>query len=343
MVNWISYKAPQEDVVDCESEEATYPNKNAHTYKKYHFKCKKCSWEGLGSQSIDLTDVIGALGVNCPDCHALIEFIYFPSTQEILKYGTTQDKEEAEKWIKEKAELKAKWAAQEKQYPDLSSPEQLPDIASDEIIITLREEGERSDIYKHEFIVLYFGEQEIWRVHNGFEYYTCYLRWGEILKEKYGERLVDFEVAEYTVDLGGDSGSAFDKVDRFRKTLKRFRDKMGWMIWITKTQPREYGMVRWETPSRELKWLDELVAQGKATLVDGSEGEHRAKYHIKASDILPLVSADESLEANCGPIGYGDGPILQSMNNSVFRYKETIAGCEPDEILCIQRLDMLRL
>jgi len=201
-------------------DEVSYPNKNVYTYKKYQFKCKKCSWEGLGAETIDLTDVINFCGANCPKCHSLIEFISYPSNKEVLRFGTAKDKKKAEGWIKEEERMKKEWDRQRKEYPPLNSPDQLPEIDEDEIIISLREEGEKSGIYKHEFIVLYWGKQEIWREHTYFEYYTAYLRMGKILKEKYGERLVDFE-AEHTVDLGGDSSFAFDKVDNFRKTLKR--------------------------------------------------------------------------------------------------------------------------
>lgn len=108
-------------------------------------------------------------------------------------------------------------------YFDLTSPDQLPDIDADEITITLREEGigetnATGNIWEGAFLVFYWGEKEICRVSAWFEYYTGYLRWGEILKEKYGERLIDFET-RYTVDLGGDSSSAFDKVRKFRKSL----------------------------------------------------------------------------------------------------------------------------
>jgi len=97
---------------------------------------------------------------------------------------------------------------------------QLPDIDADKIIISLREEGlgTGKDIYKNAHLVLYYGEREIWKEPLGFEYYTRYLELGKILKEKYNERLIDFE-AKYTVNLGGDHFRAFDKVRQFRKSL----------------------------------------------------------------------------------------------------------------------------
>jgi len=94
----------------------------------------------------------------------------------------------------------------------------LPEIPSDEIIITLREEEKNTGKIDAADIVLYWAGKELWREERSFEYYTHYLSLGEELKKKYGERLVDFE-CEYTWALGGDSSSAFKKVKEFRKSL----------------------------------------------------------------------------------------------------------------------------
>ena len=72
----------------------------------------------------------------------------------------------------------------QRQYPDLTSPEQLPDIETKKIIITLREEdiyetNSTGDIWKDTFVVFYWKKQEIWRVPATFEYYRSYLHWGE--------------------------------------------------------------------------------------------------------------------------------------------------------------------
>ena len=95
--------------------------------------------------------------------------------------------------------------------------DQLPEIESDEIVISLREE----DIGIHEdgVIILYWNKNEIWREVRTYEYYNRYIELGHILKEKYGNKLIDFEV-KFTLFLGGDSPLAIDKVNEFRKSLK---------------------------------------------------------------------------------------------------------------------------
>ena len=93
----------------------------------------------------------------------------------------------------------------------------MPDIDAENIVITLREEehAESGDAY----IILLHKEDELWKEIRCYEFYTRYLELGELLKQKYGERLIDFE-ADYTVHLGGDSLSAFERVETFRKSLK---------------------------------------------------------------------------------------------------------------------------
>gem|GEM_PF-3550807 len=213
------------EAVKAEFLEASYPGKNYYTYKKYHFKCKKCGWEGLGSETVVVGDVVNFEVIGCPKCRWLIEHIPFPTTNEVLKYGTAEDKERARGWIEKDKILSAKWEEQWEKFPDLKSPDQLPDIDADEIVISLREvrigeATDKDDVWENKLLVFYWGEREIYRVPIWFEYYNSYLRWGEILKEKYGERLVDFE-AEETVDLGGDSFSAFKKVREFRDSLSK--------------------------------------------------------------------------------------------------------------------------
>ena len=98
----------------------------------------------------------------------------------------------------------------------LKNCDQLPEIASDKIIITLKEEENVNG--EDGYIILYWNEKEIWREIRTFEYYDRYIELGNLLKEKYGERLVDFET-DYTVYLGGDYHRAFEKVKKFRTSI----------------------------------------------------------------------------------------------------------------------------
>ena len=204
--------------------ESSYPYKNVYSYHKYRFNCSACDWEGLGSETVEVGDIENSYGVGCPKCRVPIQFVSYPSNWQIIKYDTPERKDQARKWQAEDEARSARWEKEYKEYPNLSSSEQLPDIDATDIIISLREEGPKTDWGGCKFIVLYYDETEIWRELNSFEFYRKYLRIGRILKEKYGDRLYDFEV-EYTWALGGDAMGAFCKVRAFRKSLSG-RDDM---------------------------------------------------------------------------------------------------------------------
>jgi len=186
-----------------------YNYKEKKSYKELFFSCKKCDWNGTGKQANVGFDSSSGFPLLCPKCGKYIDWIDITvSLDELLKYGTEKDKA---------------YARQQQLFYDsvttsrLKSCDQLPEIESDKIVITLREEepvdGEDG------YIVLYWNEQEIWREIRTFEYSHRYVELGHILKEKYGSRIIDFE-AEYTYYFGGDSFSAFEKAKQFRKSLQ---------------------------------------------------------------------------------------------------------------------------
>jgi len=182
-----------------------------YSYKKQILTCKKCKWEGLGGQT-SMGDYFSwdFFEINCPKCGELIGTVDFPTIDEVLKFGTEEDKKDARKRQSFLARVEAS---------ELKNCEQLPEIESDEIIIILREE-EKNDETEDGYIVLYWNEIEIWREIRTYEYYDRYIELGKILQKKYGNRLLDFE-AEYTLHLCGDSYySALNHVSKFREFLQ---------------------------------------------------------------------------------------------------------------------------
>jgi len=186
-----------------------YNYKTKKSYEELDFSCKKCDWSGTGKEASEGDGFSDGFPILCPKCRAYIEWIdVMVSHEDIMTYGSEEQKAR---------ELKRIAFINRIRTTELRSPDQLPDIDADEIIITLQE-IESTEADSDDYIVLYWNEQELWRGIRSFEYYDRYLAFGEILKEKYGKRLIDFE-AELTVYLGGDSLSAFRKVREFRKSL----------------------------------------------------------------------------------------------------------------------------
>ena len=185
-----------------------------YQYKNQSYRCGKCGWEGLGEQTEDGFDSGSDwFSIACPQCDNILDVITYPTIKEILEYGSEEEKAHASK---------------QQQFIDrvmksrLKSTDQLPDIEADRITISLHEEKAKTG--DDSYIVLYWNGKELWREIRTYEYYDRYLELGAMLKEKYGERLVDFE-AEHTTYLGGDCSFAFDEVREFSESLKTKSNK----------------------------------------------------------------------------------------------------------------------
>ena len=178
-----------------------------YQYKNQSYRCNKCGWEGLGSEADENDEINSFLALCCPKCYKNIDCISYPTIEESLEYGSDEEKAHAHK--------KQEFIDHVMAYR-LKSSDQLPDIETDKIIISLREDESEAGDDSH--IVLYWNSKELWREIRTYEYYDRYLELGKILKEKYGERLIDFEV-ECSTYLGGDCSFSFDKVREFRKSL----------------------------------------------------------------------------------------------------------------------------
>lgn len=116
-----------------------YNYKEKKSYKELNFSCEKCGWSGAGEQAFFGDDFSDAFLLLCHKCRKYIDCICITvSLDELLKYGTEADKEDARQ---RQNFLNRVWVA------ELKNPEQLPDIDADEIIITLRENegGTKSD------------------------------------------------------------------------------------------------------------------------------------------------------------------------------------------------------
>ena len=182
-----------------------------YEYKKQDYFCRKCRWEGIGGQTEEGEMARCYFEIICPGCGILLDIVMFPTIDEILSYGTESEKASARK---------KKLSTDRVNASRLQDSDQLPEIDSNEFVITLREEfvdGKEGEI------VLYWNETEIWRELITYEYYDRYIELGRILKEKYGSRVIDFE-AEPTIYLLGDYFPALDEVERFREYFRSNRN-----------------------------------------------------------------------------------------------------------------------
>lgn len=175
-----------------------------YRFKSETFRCKKCKWEGLGS-ALKTGELFESLfELDCPQCHAVVDHISYPTAEETLMFGSEAEKKDALQSVERR---NAYLAAQLK---DISL---LPDIDDTDIAFVLTP---FDDVY----LAIMYKEQVIWKEKRGYEYYERYIAVGRLLKEKYGDKMIDFVPLNDDLNLYGDRLSAIDKVNAFRAELR---------------------------------------------------------------------------------------------------------------------------
>ena len=97
----------------------------------------------------------------------------------------------------------------------LRSPEQLPDLSGDQIILFWDADQDTQEI------IIRTEDQVIWRQQLGFEHYDFFVDALKILKKKYGRALVDVIPTERAqLYLWGDRLSAPEICEKARRKLR---------------------------------------------------------------------------------------------------------------------------
>lgn len=178
---------------------------NYYTYQNKNVTCEKCKWQGKGSET-QIGEIFESLfEIDCPKCNHTIDHVYYPTEAEVLEYGTESEKNEI--WERQKR-------IEEFEKQKLKHPEQLPDIETPEnltFIITASQDGEQIEIS--------CNNKTVWSESRWYEYYERYIEIGEILQQKYSNRLIDFIPENDNVYLYGDRYVAISIVEQFRKSL----------------------------------------------------------------------------------------------------------------------------
>lgn len=149
--------------------------------------CRRCGWTGNADQA-DIE--IGSLSFHyeCPKCSkalAVFDHVLHEETKKKAAEGNEKAQRELPGVLRRESFIERAKAS------ELTSPNQLPDLDGDEIVIEWdfeSREGENEDSWT----VLRHEGREIWRENAYYEGLDCYSEVASILIEKYGERLVGF-------------------------------------------------------------------------------------------------------------------------------------------------------
>jgi hypothetical protein len=177
-----------------------------YTYKQHTYQCKNCGWQGLG---LDLRngEMFDALyELDCPSCFEMVTFVPYPSSRE--PHGENLS-ESGRSMIDSAKSYIARFNAM-----CLKSPDQLPDVAAAAFSITW------DYLHKDELTILKHGDKVIFCEPALYEGYERYEEVALILKERYGDALIDLvPTGRSEFYLYGDRLSSPERLNKFRQAL----------------------------------------------------------------------------------------------------------------------------
>jgi hypothetical protein len=183
-------------------------------WKTTQIKCLKCDWTGLGSE-LEQGEIFDYLfEMDCPKCGEHVTTINHPSNEESRKHWDMLPPEE-----KLLVEINESLHTNFEKHK-LSSPDQLPDLPGDDLIIYWDMEFRGDTIFGSNTIIR-FGDLVIWREPVFFEGYKRFLEVAGILSNKYGTRLRDFiQTKDSEGYLYGDKFGAPYEIENCRQTIR---------------------------------------------------------------------------------------------------------------------------
>ena len=193
--------SPARELPTVESKRPDY-----YTYKKHIYQCKKCDWQGLGSelQQGEMFDALFEL--DCPSCSETVTFVSYPTIDESrANWDHLSDRERANL-----ERVVSRWDRFNAM--SLKSHEQLPDIAASAFFITWN--------YEDDMTVLRYGDNIIHCEPALYEGYERYEEVALILKDRYGDALLDLAPSAASgFYLYGDRLSSPGRLKEFRQNL----------------------------------------------------------------------------------------------------------------------------
>lgn len=175
-------------------------------------RCETCGWRGPGSANQEPYDTL--LDVHCPECDRMLLIVPYPTTKQTRAAAAAgNERAIAELPSYERMEARAERA----KGTHLTAPEQLPELAGEELVI----EWDLEEADDERWTVLRHDGAELWRE---LAYWEGYERFAEVFTigaARYGERLAELRPTEASeMYLYGDKLSAPDTVAALNAGLK---------------------------------------------------------------------------------------------------------------------------
>lgn len=195
----------------------------AKQVKFYEFDDKRpiscdCGWSGEAGQG-NREEYRQLYDISCPRCDRMLLIVPYPTHEETrVAAAAGHPQAKADLGMVEQRESFLARAERQK----LTADSELPDLDDDEIVIEWDfEEPAEQDEHRDGWTVLRQGDREIWRELALFEGYERFGEVLEILRARYGARLVDLRpTRESLYYLLGDNLRAAGTVRALRESLR---------------------------------------------------------------------------------------------------------------------------
>lgn len=176
------------------------------------YTCPACSWKGTGEQCTQGELFSELFEICCPSCGENVGLVMFPTIEE-SRENWDKVSEEDKRAVETIERLQKDFAAR-----SLKSPDQLPDIEGNDLILT----WDLEDYQRGGDTVIKYGGEIIWREPARYECYKRFAEVANILRRKYGDRLHDLAPTDRSLlYLYGDCSFASGEVAEVRRALAK--------------------------------------------------------------------------------------------------------------------------
>jgi hypothetical protein len=172
--------------------------------------CGACGWQGPGRDLTPGEMFADLFEACCPKCGEKVLIVSYPTIEESRRHW--DEVSPADRIAVELAELRRR----DFERRQSRTPEQLPDLEGDDLILVWDRDGRDN--------VIRYGAQVLWREPGYYEAYERFEELAEILYAKYGPRLQDLVPTRASYDsLYGDRIGAPARIKGFREKLGQRR------------------------------------------------------------------------------------------------------------------------
>ena len=180
-----------------------FPYYPTAAWQKASFVCPQCGWSGL-SDGMERGLYNELMDFSCPSCDKMLAIVGFPTTAEVRAAAAAGEPEAIEQL---EYVVRGERFQERRLESQLQSPEQLPDLAGEELSFNVIEETREAQGSEEVCFVIRHDGELVWFEIAGYESWWRLPEIKKIFRAKYGSRMNSFDVEGYAYTYGDDIAS----------------------------------------------------------------------------------------------------------------------------------------